>query len=181
MTAAKLEPVPIERTALAAGDLVFDYRGATYPTYLRDGDGQRWIAGLAKHFCRGVGLDVGSGAWPLPGAHPIDLKRGTDANALPEGIWDYVFSSHCLEHLTNPIAALEHWLTRIRPGGVLFVYLPHPDMTYWKPQHCRKHLHSWAPAQMAEIFRDLGLVNVLHSERDMAWSFACVGWKGESA
>ena len=157
--------------------VVFEYRGVVYPDYLRRGDAERWIAPLAKHFCRGIGLDVGCGTWPLTGAHPIDLKRGTDAMALPEGQWDYVFSSHCLEHLANPIEALEHWLTRLVSGGTLFLYLPHPDMVYWRPQHCRKHLHSWTPAQMAEILRDLGLQNVLHSERDMAWSFSCVGWK----
>jgi hypothetical protein len=30
---------------------------------------------------------------------------------------------------------------------------------------------------MAEILRDLGFVNVLHGERDLVWSFACVGFK----
>jgi SAM-dependent methyltransferase len=161
---------------LGAGDLTFQYRGGWYPGFLKDGDAERWIAPLAKYFCRGVGLDVGAGQWPLPGSHPIDLKRGTDAMALPEGLWDYVFSSHCAEHLPDPIAAIEHWKTRLRPGGTLFLYLPHPDMEYWRPQFCRKHLHSWAPAQMAGILRDLGFVDVMHSERDLAWSFAVVGF-----
>lgn len=156
--------------------MIFEYRGETYPEYLRTGNAQQHITPAAKHFCRGVGLDIGAGDWPLPGARPIDLKRGGDAMALPDGVWDYAFSSHCLEHLPNPVAALEHWKTRIRPSGTLFLYLPHPDMAYWRPQHCRKHLHSWAPAQMAEILRDLGLVNVIHSERDLAWSFAVVGF-----
>lgn len=96
--------------------------------------------------------------------------------ALPPGPFDYVFSSHCLEHLRNPIEALEHWRSRLRPGGVLFLYLPHPDMVYWRPQHCRKHLHSWTPAAMAQILRDIGLVDVIHGERDLAWSFAAVGF-----
>ncbi len=96
---------------------------------------------------------------------------------LPEGEWDYVFSSHGLEHLPNYVAALEHWKTRIRAGGVLFLYLPSEDMEYWRPQHCRKHLHSFRPEQIAQLLRDLGFVNVLHSERDLAWSFAVVGWK----
>lgn len=156
---------------------LFEFKGATYPSYLKNGNATRFIEPVAKQFCIGIGLDVCSGDWPLKGAHPIDLKRGTDAMSLPEGLWDYVFSSHGIEHLANPIAALEHWLTRIRPGGVLMVYAPHPDQRYWRPQFCRKHLHSWWPADMAEIFRDLGLLNVLHSERDLAWSFAVVGWK----
>jgi SAM-dependent methyltransferase len=76
---------------------------------------------------------------------PHDRNGNLDAMELPHGPFDFLFSSHCLEHIHNPVAALEHWKTRLRPGGVLFLYLPHPDMTYWKPQNCRKHLHSWAP------------------------------------
>lgn len=160
----------------ATRETTFEYRGALYPEYLRHGNACRFIAPIAKEFCRGVGLDVGCGKWPLPGARPIDLKRGDDAMALPEGTWDYVFSSHCLEHLPNPVEAIEHWKTRIVPGGVLFLYLPHPDMRYWRPENCRKHLHLFHPADVAAMLRELGFSNVLHSERDLAWSFACVGW-----
>ena len=74
------------------------------------------------------------------------------------------------------IAAIEHWKTRIRPGGVLFLYLPHPDMRYWRPESCRKHRHLFYPADMAETLEALGFVNVLHSERDLMWSFAVVGF-----
>lgn len=154
---------------------LFDYRGAQYPDYLRRGNACQFIVPTAAHYCQGVGLDVGPGRWPLPGATPVELSDGGDAMNLPAGRFDYVFSSHCLEHLANPVAALEHWKTRLVPGGALFLYLPHPDMEYWRPQHCRKHLHTWTPAQMAEIVRDLGFVDVIHSERDLAWSFAVVG------
>lgn len=157
--------------------MIFDYKGAVYPEYLKTGNACQHIAATAAHFCRGNGLDVGAGAWPLPGARPLDAKAGHNAMDLPLGMFDYVFSSHCLEHLPNPIAALEHWKSRIRHGGVLFLYLPHPDMEYWLPQNCRKHLHSWAPAAMAKIVRDIGFSEVIHSERDLAWSFATVGFK----
>lgn len=158
--------------------LTFFYRGELYPDYLRHGNACRFIAPVAKQFCKGFGYDVGCGDWPLDGAVPIDLKRGGDAMALPQGsLVDYVFSSHCLEHLANPIAALEHWRSRLRRGGILFLYLPHPDMVYWRPEICRKHLHSWTPEQMAEIVQELGFEKVMHSERDMAWSFAVVGRK----
>jgi len=160
--------------------MIFEYGGAIYPDYLKTGNACQHIIPAAKHFCRGIGLDVGAGKWPLPGARPIDATRGGDAMALPEGIWDYVFSSHCAEHLADPVAAIEHWKTRIRPGGTLFLYLPHPDMRYWRPEHCRKHRHLFYPADVADMLRALGFVNVLHSERDMAWSFAVVGFVPEA-
>lgn len=136
----------------------------------------RFIEPIAKIFCTGVGLDVGCGAWPLKGARPIDLARGDDAMALPEGEWDYVASSHLLEHLADYVAAIEHWKTRIRAGGVLFLYLPHPSQKYWRPQNCRKHRHMFYPADIAELLRDLGFERVMHSERDLAWSFAVCGF-----
>jgi SAM-dependent methyltransferase len=157
--------------------MIFEYRGDLYPEYLRTGNACQHIAATALHYCKGQGLDIGAGKWPLPGATPVDFKDGGDAMRLPEGWFDFCFSSHCLEHLDDPIAALEHWNTRIKPGGVLFLYLPHPGMTYWRPQHCRKHRHSWRPEDMAQIVRDLGFINVLHSERDLAWSFSVVGFK----
>lgn len=160
-------------------DKTFVYQDERYPTYIREGNAMRFIAPVAKHFCRGRGLDVGAGRWPLEGAIPVEWKDGGDAMALPEGRFDFIFSSHCLEHLANPIEALEHWQSRMVDGGVLFLYLPHPDMVYWRPENCRKHLHSWTPQRMAEILKSLGLCNVIHSQRDMAWSFAVVAFNVE--
>lgn len=162
-----------------AATMTFEYRGTLYPEYLKHGNAKRFIEPIATEFCRGFGFDVGCGKWPLRGAWGIDQAQGDDAMALPEGPRDYVFSSHCLEHLLNPVAAIEHWKTRIRPGGVLFLYLPHPDQRYWQPANCRKHLHTFHPADVALMLQDLGFVNVMHSERDLAWSFACVGWTPE--
>ena len=156
--------------------MIFEYKGALYPDYIRNGNACRFILPMAQEFCRGVGLDVGAGRWPLPGAIPVDLADGGDAMNLPAGDYDYIFSSHCLEHLEDPIAAIEHWKTRIKPGGALFLYLPHPDMRYWRPQHNRKHLHLFWPDDTAEMLRDLGFVDVIHSDRDLAWSFSVVGF-----
>jgi SAM-dependent methyltransferase len=160
-------------------DMLFEYRGDIYPDYLRHGNAAQLIEPIAKQYCRGYGLDIGCGEWPIAGARPIDLKRGERAEELPEGQWDYIFSSHMLEHVVNPVEVLEHWRTRIRQGGVLFLYLPHHSQKYWRPQNCRKHLHLFHPEDVADMLRDLGFVNVLHSERDLAWSFAVVGWNGE--
>lgn len=156
---------------------LFTYHGERYPSYLRDGNAMQFIEPVAKQFCIGLGLDIGCGKWPLPGSVPIDLSRGGSAEELPEGQWDYVFSSHCLEHLNDPVSALEHWQTRIKSGGVLMIYLPHPDMSYWRPQFCRKHRHLFWPKDTATMLYDLGFKDVIHSERDMAWSFCALGYK----
>lgn len=156
--------------------MIFDYKGKFYPEYLKHGNAMQFIQPVAAYFCRGTGLDVGCGKWPLPGATPVELKDGGDAMELPHGSFDYIFSSHCLEHLANPVAALRHWKSRLKRGGCLFLYLPHPDMEYWLPQNCAKHLHTWTPDQMAWLVTDIGFEPVMKSERDMAWGFAVVGY-----
>jgi SAM-dependent methyltransferase len=158
--------------------MIYEYNGELFPDYLKTGNACRFIAPVAETFCQGRGLDVGAGKWPLKGAMPVELKDGGDAMDLPEGKFDYIFSSHCLEHLENPVAALKHWKERLRFAGVLFLYLPHPEMSYWLPQNCQKHLHSWAPASMARLVSDLGFKRVIHSQRDMYWSFSVVGFNG---
>jgi SAM-dependent methyltransferase len=157
-------------------ETTFLYKGIRYPEYLKHGNAMQFIEPMARQFCQGKGLDVGAGPWPLP----VDRALAHNASQLPEGTWDYIFSSHCLEHLTDPVAAIEHWKTKLRVGGTLFLYLPHPDMAYWRPQHCRKHLHLFHPKDIAQLLWDLGFSHVIHSERDLAWSFAAVGFNGEA-
>jgi len=156
---------------------LYEYEGAVFPDYLKRGNAMQFVLPFALQFCRGSGADVGCGDWPLPGALPVDMKAGGDALALPGNGFDYVFSSHCLEHLPNPVEAIEHWRDCLRQGGALFLYLPHPDMTYWRPEHCRKHLHLFWPKDIAQMLKSLGFADVIHSERDLAWSFSVVGFK----
>lgn len=158
---------------------LFMYRGELYPDYLRNGNAMQFIEPMARHFCKGNGFDVGCGKWPLPGAIGVDVQApGVDAYHLPKGDeMDYVFSSHCLEHLEDPVRAIESWRVRLRIGGVLFLYLPHPDMVYWRPENCLKHRHVFYPKDVAQMISTLGFANVIHSERDLAWGFAVVGEK----
>lgn len=156
---------------------LFWYKNKQYPDYIRHGNAQQYILPVAQFFCQGKGIDVGCGKWPFPGALAVDIKEGVDACDLPGEEYDYVFSSHCLEHLIDPVAALRHWREKLSAGGVLFLYLPHPDMEYWRPQNCSKHLHSWYPRQIRSLLIDLGFEDVLYGERDLAWSFAAIGFK----
>jgi hypothetical protein len=98
--------------------MIYEYKGDIYPEYLKKGNACQYIAPVALQFCKGRGVDVGCNQWPLDGAVGVELKDGGDAMRLPyndhrpEGTWDYVFSSHCLEHIENWRAALIHWQSR---------------------------------------------------------------------
>lgn len=157
--------------------MLFEYKGEKYPEYIKHGNACQFIAPTALKFCTGKGLDVGAGEWPLPGATAVDLSYNCDAMYLPGSDWDYIFSSHCLEHLPDYVGALAHWFDKLRPGGLVFLYLPHPDMRYWRPENNRKHLHVFHPEDVAQALVDLGYENVISGQRDLAWSFAVVAWK----
>ncbi|MBI2902072.1 MAG: class I SAM-dependent methyltransferase [Candidatus Methylomirabilis oxyfera] len=113
------------------------YKGAFYADYLTMGGASHAIFREAIKLCHGHGIDVGAGSWPLPGAIPTDVARGPGAGTrvpdFDDESLDYVFSSHCLEHIDNWREALGEWFRKLRPGGIIFLYLPHPECAIWHP------------------------------------------------
>lgn len=114
----------------------WEYKGKFYPDYLTVGGAGHAIFREALRHCRGNGVDVGAGLWPLPGAIPIDIWRGPGASKLisdiEDGSLDFVFSSHCLEHNEDWQAVLGEWISKLKPGGIVFLYLPHPECGIWE-------------------------------------------------
>lgn len=80
---------------------------------------------------RGRVLDIGAGSDPVVAdAVVFDLAHG-DANhitAFPPASFDCVYSSHCLEHMHDPVASLANWWSLVRPGGTLFLIVPDEDL-----------------------------------------------------
>ena len=139
------------------------YRGEVYPALQSQGFAAQWAFPFAKEFCKGVGFDIGCNreGWCFPGALGIDpalpqnVLSNCDAYNLPPNPADYIFSSHCLEHLPDWVAALDYWATRIKKGGTLFLYLPNCEVQrYWQPQNNRKHVHFLSPQILFNYFRD---------------------------
>ena len=77
-------------------------------------------------------IDIGAGKdLVTSGAERFDVEDG-DANFItryrePEA-YDAVHSSHCLEHMFNPINALEEWWSLVKPGGYLILVVPDEDL-----------------------------------------------------
>ena len=113
------------------------YKNSKHPSIL--------IPELVKQFCQGKGLEIGPGK--LPYGDPrfteyldkhTDNKDGmpnpdivADAYSIPrpDASFDFVISSHCLEHCQNTLKMLNEWLRVLKPGGILFLILPHGDRT----------------------------------------------------
>ena len=128
----------------------WEFEGQFYPDYLTVGGTALAIKRTALKYCKGVGLDIGAGYWPLPGSTAIDLVRGPGlARSLDDiavASQDYAFSAHTLEHIADWRPVLASWVSKLKPGGYLFLYLPHPDCGLWHPRNpYMVQEHKWAP------------------------------------
>ncbi|MBI4091586.1 MAG: class I SAM-dependent methyltransferase [Candidatus Levybacteria bacterium] len=87
--------------------------------------------GFFAKYCRGQGLDVGYGGDVIvPGCRGWDIEHG-DAHLLagvPDAEFDFVYSSHLLEHLADPTLALRNWWRVVKPGGYLLLYVPERNL-----------------------------------------------------
>ena len=118
-----------------------------YPVYLNEGNGTEGIKPIALMHCRGKGLDVGSSQWPLPGA--IAIHNESERSRFNQAPFDYIFSSHCLEHIKEWGEELRLWDASLRVGGTCLIYLPHPSMEMWKPGGLWVgDNHVWAPSPL---------------------------------
>ncbi len=58
---------------------------------------------------------------------------GTDLKGIPSGHYDCLLSSHCLEHVANPLRALAEWKRVLTEDGLLLMLLPHKEVTFdWR-------------------------------------------------
>lgn len=80
----------------------------------------------------GVGrLDTFDGADPIcewAEMHDKDICDATTMEAYEDESFDTVYSSHILEHLSDPIAAVKNWLRICKKGGIVFISVPHRDL-----------------------------------------------------
>ncbi len=94
----------------------------------------------ATRWMRGKGIDIGCGydslanlvsffplitsvrSWDLPDGDGM-LMQGVEDSSF-----DFVHSSHCLEHLLDPYVAMQNWIRICRDGGHLIVTVPDEDL-----------------------------------------------------
>jgi len=97
-----------------------------YPDYLNKMNSTDYIRGKALTHCQGNGLDISRSLIPLSDSIPVMTKDFTSLNPL-----DFIFSSHLLQYTPSWQNELQLYNDMLRPGGILFLYLPHPRMEIW--------------------------------------------------
>lgn len=92
---------------------------------------QAYWGDIETRAVQGTGIDIGCGPDPVtPTARRFDLEDG-DANCVSKYVkeqFDFVYSSHCLEHMHDPRATILDWWKLVKPGGYLFVVVPDEDL-----------------------------------------------------
>lgn len=87
---------------------------------------------LLNLYLNGKILDIGAGRDPITKNAEVFDKQQGDAQVIqkyfPENSFDTVFSSHCLEHMVDPISAIYNWYSLVKPGGHLIVLVPDEDL-----------------------------------------------------
>lgn len=120
---------------------------------------------FAERWFVGRGLDIGCGPdplnlvdWPNCVMRNWDTLDG-DAQDLP-GIapdtFDFIYSSHCLEHLNNPGLAVARWWQVLKPGGYMILVVP----DFYMYERCRwpsrnaGHLTWWTHHELRTVILD---------------------------
>ncbi len=93
----------------------------------------------SKYF-RGVGIDIGAGndcvervQHAFPGIRRVknwDLDDGDGQylETVPNEQYDFLHSSHSLEHMVDWKIALDNWIRVVKPGGYLIITVPEEEM-----------------------------------------------------
>lgn len=100
---------------------------------------RRVKSGWYKRFIKGQGIDIGCGRIDTHDGldtvsltdcvhHDKDICDATTMEVYADNTFDYVYASHVLEHLDDPVTAVRNWVRICKPGGVVLISLPHRDL-----------------------------------------------------
>jgi hypothetical protein len=108
-------------------------------------------------FFTGHGIDIGCGNdcvskfssnFPMLSCIEYDLTQGNAelCQNLMDESFDFLHSSHCLEHLENIERGLKNWIRIVRVGGFLIITIPDEHMyekDLWPSQYNSQHFWSF--------------------------------------
>ena len=60
----------------------------------------------------------------------VIINDATNIESVKNNTYDYLYASHVLEHIANPIKALNEWLRIIKPDTYLILILPEKSRTF---------------------------------------------------
>jgi SAM-dependent methyltransferase len=58
------------------------------------------------------------------------IKDAVDLRGIDNEKYDFILSSHAIEHIANPFKAISEWLRVLKTSGLLLMVVPHKDGTF---------------------------------------------------
>ena len=100
------------------------------------------------------GYDINTTA--LSNARRLGLSVYDDFSQIKNDL-DIVISNHALEHVSNPFDEVVAVRKKLRPGGLCVFVVPYESKGQaWNPEDVNKHLYTWAPLNLGNLFQRAG-------------------------
>lgn len=153
------------------------YEGETTKSHNR-----RIREGFFEKYCNGEGFDIGYGGDIItPDCSGWDMRNG-DAqylSGIEDESFDFVYSSHCLEHMYDVRIALKNWFRVVRRGGYLLLAIPHRDLyekktrlpSFWNGDH--KHMFLIGRAEPPDTLDIVEEIRTSLTNYDIKYIKAC--------
>ncbi len=126
-------------------------------------------------FTRGLGLDVGcgpikafdhfigvdnrkdTGMFGIQMNPDLTVPDASDLSLFADEKYDFIFSSHLLEHIEDYKATLKEWMRLVKVGGHLCLYLPHKNFypNIGKEGANPDHKHDFLPKDIIEAMKEV--------------------------
>jgi hypothetical protein len=135
-----------------------------------------------KYF-RGSGIDVGAGNDTLgnhinhfPSITSIKAWDMPDGDAqylvtVPDNAYDFLHSSHCLEHMEDYGVALYNWIRVVKSGGYLVISIPEEKMyehDTWPSKFNSDHKWSFTLGKELKLPRSVNVLDMIKKVNHMA-------------
>ena len=103
--------------------------------------------------------------------HAYDKKIDQSFDAefcenIEDNKYDFVYSSHCLEHMKDPYIAYENWIRICNRGGYLIVAVPHEifyEKCKWPSMFNEDHKTSWTYEFKSNLINSIHTIDFLQN------------------
>uniref|UniRef100_A0A915EB57 Methyltransferase type 11 domain-containing protein n=1 Tax=Ditylenchus dipsaci TaxID=166011 RepID=A0A915EB57_9BILA len=102
----------------------------------------------------------------------LDVIAMGDNLPFPDESYDFVLSSHVIEHFYDPIKAIKEWFRVIRKDGYIYMIVPHKERTYDKKKTrttlaelIERHEHPNPPSEDSHLHHSFWVT-------EDSWSYA---------
>jgi len=128
-------------------------------------------------YFNGSGIDIGCGEdllsvnifKSITNIIPYDINLDKNFNAMfcnefQDNFFDFVYSSHCLEHMIDPYIAFKNWIRICKNGGYIIFSVPHEifyEKYKWPSMFNNDHKTSWSYEFKSNLPKTINIIDFI--------------------